>query len=70
MDQPHPQEFETYPDRLIREAIEAGEFDHLPGRGKPLPDAGVVDDELWWVREWLRRNSDASTGTGTNPEPE
>ncbi|MGH3668189.1 MAG: DnaJ family domain-containing protein [Acidimicrobiia bacterium] len=40
----------------MREAIEAGEFDELPGAGKPLPGAGVPDDDLWWVREWLNRN--------------
>jgi hypothetical protein len=53
---------ETLPERLIREAIEAGEFDHLPGAGKPLPGAGVPDDDLWWVREWLKRNRDEVEG--------
>jgi hypothetical protein len=36
--------------------MEAGEFDDLPGAGKPLPGAGVPDDDLWWVRDWLTRN--------------
>jgi hypothetical protein len=49
---------ETLAERLIREAIEAGEFDDLPGEGKPLPGAGTPDDELWWVRGWLRRNAE------------
>ena len=48
--------FESLPERLIREAIEAGEFDDLPGEGEPIPGAGTVDDELWWVRAWLKRN--------------
>ena len=48
--------YESLPERLIREAIDAGEFDDLPGAGKPLPGAGVPDDDLWWVREWLIRN--------------
>jgi hypothetical protein len=43
-------------ERLILEATEAGEFDHLPGAGKPLPGASTVDDDLWWVREWVKRN--------------
>lgn len=43
-------------ERLIQEAIEAGDFDDLPGAGKPLPGAGKHDDDLWWVRAWLRRN--------------
>ena len=43
-------------ERLIDEAIAAGEFEDLPGAGKPLSGAGVPDDELWWVRAWLKRN--------------
>lgn len=38
------------------EAIEHGELDNLPGEGKPIPGAGTLDDEYWWVREWLKRN--------------
>lgn len=45
-------------ERLIQEAMEAGEFDDLPGTGEPIPGAGRVDDELWWVRSWLQRNQD------------
>jgi hypothetical protein len=53
---------ESLPERLIREAIEAGELDALPGAGKPIPGAGVPDDDLWWVREWLKRNRDETDG--------
>ncbi|HEX6946594.1 MAG TPA: DUF1992 domain-containing protein [Acidimicrobiia bacterium] len=42
-------------ERLIREAIEAGDFDDLPGAGKPIPGAGQPDDPLWWVRGWVQR---------------
>ena len=45
-------------ERLIRKAMEAGEFDDLPGTGRPIPGSGSVDDELWWVRSWLQRNQD------------
>jgi hypothetical protein len=48
---------ESYVDRLIREAIERGEFDDLPGTGEPLPDAGKPDDQWWWFRRWVKRNS-------------
>ena len=34
----------------IREAQERGEFDNLPGAGKPLTDLGDTDDPMWWVR--------------------
>ena len=48
---------ESLPERLIREAMEAGEFDDLPGRGNPLPGAGQPDDDLWWVRAWVKRSA-------------
>jgi hypothetical protein len=47
--------FETWVERQIREATERGEFDNLPGAGKPIPDLDKPHDELWWVREKLRR---------------
>jgi hypothetical protein len=47
--------YESLPERLIREAVEEGRFDDLPGAGEPLPGAGQPDDDLWWVRAWLRR---------------
>jgi hypothetical protein len=48
--------YESVVERRIREAAERGEFDDLPGEGKPLPDAGRPYDELWWVKAWLERN--------------
>lgn len=47
--------FETWIDRQIRDAAERGEFDNLPGAGKPLPGAGRQDDENWWLNSYLRR---------------
>jgi hypothetical protein len=55
-----PQPVETTAERLVREAMEAGDFDDLPGEGAPIPGAGKVDDDLWWVRSWLERNRDPS----------
>jgi hypothetical protein len=46
---------ESMIDRRIREAQERGEFDNLPGMGKPLPGRGRPDDDLWWVKGYLRR---------------
>jgi hypothetical protein len=46
--------YESAVERQIREAQERGEFDDLPGRDKPLPGLDS-DDELWWVRGYLRR---------------
>ncbi|MHA7984582.1 DnaJ family domain-containing protein [Rathayibacter sp. CAU 1779] len=34
----------------IQQAIRRGEFDDLPGAGKPLPGLGRALDEDWWIR--------------------
>lgn len=47
--------FETWVERQIREATERGEFDDLPGAGRPIPDLDEPHDELWWVKGKLRR---------------
>jgi len=39
----------------IRQAQERGEFDNLPGAGKPLPGAGEAYDENWWLKQWVKR---------------
>jgi len=58
-------------DRLIREAMDAGEFDDLPGVGKPIPGAGGTDDEYWWFRDWVKRNQINPDRPGEeNSEPE
>lgn len=49
--------WESWVDRLIREAHERGEFDRLPGRGRPLPGIDGRHDELWWLKEKLRREN-------------
>lgn len=47
---------EHFVERLIRQATERGEFDELPGAGEPIPGAGTVDTEGWWIRRWVERN--------------
>lgn len=49
--------WESWVDRLIREARDRGEFDDLPGHGKPLPGIDDPRDDLWWVKEKLRREN-------------
>jgi hypothetical protein len=49
--------FETFVERQIREAQERGAFDNLPGAGKPIPGIDGPDDELWWVRQLMRREN-------------
>jgi hypothetical protein len=52
---PSGQSFESWVERQIREATERGEFDDLPGAGRPIPDIDRPSDENWWVRSKLRR---------------
>ena len=47
--------YESWIDRQIREAIERGEFDNLPGQGKPIKGLNGRDDENWWVKAYLER---------------
>src|SRR5687768_7890410 len=50
-------DFETWIDQQIREAEGRGEFENLPGKGKPLAGLDQPQDELWWVRGWLQREN-------------
>jgi hypothetical protein len=47
--------FESVVDQQIRAAQERGDFDDLPGKGKPLPGWGRQDDDLWWLRQYMHR---------------
>jgi hypothetical protein len=50
-DQPY---WESPVERQIREALQRGDFDNLPGAGKPL-DLSDADDPDWWVKRMARR---------------
>lgn len=45
-------QFESWIDRQVREAMERGEFDNLPGAGKPLE---LDTSEDWWIKAKMRR---------------
>jgi len=49
--------YESAADQAIRQAQERGEFDNLPGAGKPLPGAGQHLPEDWWVRDMVAREN-------------
>lgn len=49
--------WESWVDRQIREATERGDFEDLPGKGKPVADLDKAYDELWWVKQKLRREN-------------
>ncbi|WP_091297059.1 DUF1992 domain-containing protein [Micromonospora halophytica] len=41
----------------IRSAQQRGEFDNLPGAGKPIPGRGLPYDESWWIMSFLEREA-------------
>lgn len=47
-------------ERRIRAALDAGELEDLAGAGKPLTGAGRPDDEMWWIRAWVKRQQRAA----------
>lgn len=47
--------FESFVDRQIRQAGERGDFEDLPGFGKPLASLDAPYDELWWIKGKLHR---------------
>ena len=47
--------YEDWVERQIREAQERGEFDDLPGAGKPIPGLDRPFTAERWAVEWIRR---------------
>ncbi|MCG5435852.1 J-domain-containing protein [Micromonospora foliorum] len=41
----------------IQDAVQRGEFDNLPGMGKPIPGRGAPYDESWWIKSFLEREA-------------
>ena len=52
---------ESLAEKAIREAIERGEFDDLPGAGKPLNLSHSGDPE-WWLKNQVEREGDVPLG--------
>ncbi|GAA1914258.1 DUF1992 domain-containing protein [Nocardioides hwasunensis] len=47
----------SWVDLQVRQAMERGEFDYLPGRGKPIEDLGSEHDPDWWVKKLVEREN-------------
>jgi hypothetical protein len=45
----------TWVDLQIRQAMERGDFDDLPGQGKPIADLGSQHDPDWWLKKLVER---------------
>lgn len=46
---------ETWVDLQVRRAMERGDFDDLPGAGKPIADLGAEHDPEWWLKRLVQR---------------
>ena len=42
-------------DQQLRIAMERGDFDNLPGAGKPIKDLGAQHDPDWWIKRLIER---------------
>ena len=47
--------WERIAENRIRDAMQAGEFDNLPGAGKPLPNLTDGYDPEWWLKQLVQR---------------
>jgi hypothetical protein len=45
----------TWVDLQLRQAMERGDFDELPGYGKPLRNLDAQNDPDWWVKQLIER---------------
>jgi len=46
--------WQSWVDKQIYDAQQRGDFDNLPGKGKPISDLDEPLDPLWWVKRKLR----------------
>ena len=42
-------------EQQLRVAMERGDFDNLPGAGKPIKDLGTQHDPDWWLKRLIER---------------
>lgn len=47
----------TWVDLQVRQAMERGDFDDLPGQGKPIEGLGAEHDPDWWVKKLVEREN-------------
>ncbi len=59
---PTAHERAMYVETAIQQAVRRGEFDNLPGVGKPLEGLGTSHDPDWWIRRKIQ--TEKLTGLG------
>lgn len=47
--------FQSFIEQRIQAAMRRGDFDDLPGAGKPIPDLDQPYDESWWLKGLMKR---------------
>lgn len=47
--------WESAVEKQIREGMARGDFDNLPGQGKPLPGLDGGRDDDWWIKQKLKQ---------------
>lgn len=55
-----PLSWDRLAEERIRTAQEQGQFENLPGFGQPIPGLDEPHDDLWWVKEKLKREQISS----------
>ena len=46
---------QTWVDLQVRRAMERGDFDDLPGAGRPIEGLGAEHDPDWWIKGLIER---------------
>ena len=53
---PHSEaHWESAVEKQIRDGMARGDFDNLPGQGKPLPGLDGSRDDDWWIKQKLKQ---------------
>ena len=60
--QPTLDQFAQYVEIAIQQSMRRGDFDDLPGAGKPLTNLAPTYDPNWWIRQKIEREN--ITGLG------
>jgi hypothetical protein len=47
---------QIFAENRLREAIEQGKFDNLPGAGEPIPDLDAAYDPDWWLKKKMKED--------------
>lgn len=48
---------QTWVDQQVMRAMRRGDFDDLPGAGKPIEDLGAAHDPDWWIKKLVEREN-------------